>query len=162
MVELKAGFENPLSLLKRSIEWVQWPLFISQPIVPVLLWFCDWQPVVAIVIFATIFWRLAIATWFVSVRLANFGAILDRLKFVTSPVMAFWIWHQGDRFGAAVALLWPFAVLVIQIFLNLFGVIGSALSRRNLIDAELEAVQSRFRARLSNRGTYRASNSNRN
>jgi hypothetical protein len=60
--------------------------------------------------------------------------------------------RQGDRFGAALALLWPLAVLVIQIFLNLFGVIGSAFARRNLCEAELGAVQNRFIGRAFEEG----------
>jgi hypothetical protein len=98
--------ENSRWILLRSIEWVQWPLFISQPIVPILLWFCEWQPVVLAVAAVSILWRLAIATWFVSVRLADLGPILVLLKFVACPVMAFLIWRQGSvrsRAGAPLA-----------------------------------------------------------
>ena len=100
-----SDFENSQWLLLRSIEWIQWPLFISQPAVPILLWFYQWQPVVVAVIVIAILWRAAIATWCVSVRLADFGPIFVVLKFPTCPVMAFLIWEKGDRFGAALALL---------------------------------------------------------
>jgi len=54
--------ENARWLLARSIEWVSWPLFISQPLVPLLLLRYDWQPILVAVIVATILWRVAIAT----------------------------------------------------------------------------------------------------
>jgi hypothetical protein len=106
--------------------------------------------------FVTILWRLAIATWFASVRLANFGAILVPLKFVTYPVMAFLIWRQRDSFKAALALLWPLAVLLIQYSLNKFGVVASAFARRNVLQAELSAVQNRPKEQLARMGTNRA------
>jgi hypothetical protein len=144
-----SDFENSQWLLLRSIEWIQWPLFISQPAVPILLWFYQWQPVVVAVIVIAILWRVAIATWCVSVRLADFGPIFVVLKFPTCPVMAFLIWEKGDRFGAALALLWPIAVLLIKQLLNTWGFIATAFARRNVFQAELDVIRDRFKARLS-------------
>src|SRR5262249_27866656 len=75
-------------LLLRSIEWINWPLFISQSVVPPLLWFYEWQPVVVAVIVVTMLWRLAIATRCVSVKLVEFGPLFVGLKFLISPIMA--------------------------------------------------------------------------
>jgi hypothetical protein len=107
------------------------------------------QPVVVAVIVIAILWRVAIATWCVSVRLADFGPIFVVLKFPTCPVMAFLIWEKGDRFGAALALLWPIAVLLIQQLLNTWGFIATAFARRNVFQAELDVIRDRFKARLS-------------
>jgi hypothetical protein len=63
--------------------------------------------------------------------------------------MAFLIWRQGDSFGAALALLWPVAVLLIGHLLNTWGLVLTALARRNALQAELDAVRNRFKARLS-------------
>jgi hypothetical protein len=135
-------------LLLRSIEWVNWPLFISQPLVPILLWYYEWQPVVVAVLVVTLLWRLAIATRYVSVRQVEFGPLFVALKFLICPVMAFLIWCQGDRVGAVLALLWPVAVLLIQFLLNNCGLVVTALARRNVLRAELEGIQKRFAARL--------------
>src|SRR6516162_7240259 len=105
----------------RSIEWINWPLFISQSVVPPLLWFYEWQPVVVAVIVVTILWRLAIATRCVSVKLVELGPPFVCLKFLICPIMALLIWWQGDRVGAVVALLWPVAVLLIEFLLNNCG-----------------------------------------
>ena len=140
--------ENSRWILLRSIEWVQWPLFISQPIVPILLWFCEWQPVVLAVIAVSIIWRFGIATRFVSIRLADLGPILVVLKFVVCPVMAFLIWKQGDQFGAVLALLWPMAVLLIQQLLNAVMRIASIFAHRNILQAEFDTIQDRFIPRL--------------
>jgi len=139
--ELKARW-----ILLRSIEWINWPLFISQSVVALLLWFYEWQPVVVAVIVVTITWRLAIATRCVSVKLVELGPPLVCLKFLICPIMALLIWWQGDRVGAVVALLWPVAVLLIEFLLNNCGLVLAAFTRRNVLRAELEAVQKRFAA----------------
>src|SRR5262249_52665799 len=100
--ELKARW-----ILLRSIEWINWPLFISQSVVAPLLWFYEWQPVVVAVIVVTIIWRLTIATRRASVKLVELGPPFVCLKFLICPIMALLIWWQGDRVGAVVALLWP-------------------------------------------------------
>ena len=140
--ELKARW-----ILLRSIEWINWPLFISQSVVPPLLWFYEWQPVVVAVIVVTILWRLAIATRCVSVKLVEIGPPLVSLKFLICPIIAFLSWWQGDRIGALVALLWPVAVLLIQLLLNSCGILVSAFALRNVLSGELEAVQKMFAAR---------------
>ncbi len=134
-------------LLLRSIEWINWPLFISQSVVPPLLWFYEWQPVVVAVIVITTLWRLAIATRCVSVKLVELGPLFVGLKFLICPIMALLIWWQGDRVGAVVALLWPVAVLLLELSLNNCGLVVAAFARRNVLRAEVEAVQKRLAAR---------------
>jgi hypothetical protein len=134
-------------LLLRSIEWINWPLFISQSVVPPLLWFYEWQPVVVAVIVVTILWRLAIATRCVSVKLVELGPLFVGLKFLICPIMALLIWWQGDRVGAVIALLWPAAVLLIGLLLKNCGLVVAAFGRRNALRSELEAVQKRLTAR---------------
>ena len=104
----------------RAIEWIGWPLFMSQPVVPVLLYFYDWPWILVAVLLTTLLWRVTVLQWFVSVRLADFGPLFVLLKFVVCPVMAFLIWQQGNHVGAALALLWPLVILVIASPLAIF------------------------------------------
>jgi hypothetical protein len=91
----------------RAIEWIGWPLFLSQPIVPVLLYFFDWPWILLSVFLVTLLWRVTVLQWFVSVRLAGITPLFVLLKFLTCPLMAFLIWQQGDYISAVLALLWP-------------------------------------------------------
>jgi hypothetical protein len=100
--------------LLRGIEWSGWPLFMSQPIVPVLLYFYDWYWVLIGVFLVTLLWRVTVLQWFVSVRLVSIGPLFVLLKFLTCPLMAFLIWRQGHHLVALLALLWPFAGMILS------------------------------------------------
>jgi len=141
--------ENSEWILKRSSEWIHWPLFIGMAVVPILLYFYQWRPVIAVVIIVALFWRLFIATWFASVRLADFGPLFVRLRLLTCPLMALLIWQRGDILEAALAFLWPIVTIVIQILLNDFAILVSLFAGQNFLQAQREAVQSRLEAQLS-------------
>jgi hypothetical protein len=101
--------------LLRAIEWIGWPLFMSQPVVPVLLYFYDWRWILLGLFLLTLLWRVTILQWFVSVRLAGIGLLFVQLKFLTCPLMSFFIWQQGRHIIALLALLYPLVgPLVIQ------------------------------------------------
>jgi hypothetical protein len=92
----------------RAVEWIGWPLFMSQPIVPVLLYFYEgW--ILLSVFLLTLLCRVTVLQWFVSVRLADIGPLFVLLKFLACPLMAVLIWQQGHHIIAALALLWPLA-----------------------------------------------------
>jgi hypothetical protein len=95
--------ENLRWSLIRAIEWMEWPLFVTQPIVPILLYFCDWRPILGTVLVATLLWRATVARWFVSAWLADLGTMFVLSRFLVCPLMAFLIWQQGDRIGAVLA-----------------------------------------------------------
>jgi len=56
---------------------------------------------------------VTVLQWFVSVRFADIGPLFVLLKFLTCPLMAFLIWRQGHYLIAVLALLWPFAGLML-------------------------------------------------
>lgn len=106
----------------RAIEWSGWPLFMSQPIAPVLLYFYDWRLVLLGLFLVTLFWRATLMQWFVSIRLADIGPLFVLLKFLTCPMMAFVIWRQDHFLVAGLALLWPIAgTSIIDAFLAITG-----------------------------------------
>jgi len=101
----------------RAMEWLTWPGFISQPLVPILLYFYPWPWVVGSVVLISFAWRMIIAPVIVFPQLANAGALFVVLRFATSPIMAFLIWQSGgDYLTAALALFWPFVGAAIVIY----------------------------------------------
>jgi hypothetical protein len=91
----------------RAVEWIQWPLFMSQPVVPVLLYFYRWPVVVGGVVVITFLWRAVIVPFWVAPNLADVGVLFVRLKYITAPLMAYLLWQRGETLIAVVALLWP-------------------------------------------------------
>lgn len=83
---------------------------MSQPIVPVLLYFFDWLTVLLSLVLLNYFWRFAIVPRFLSVNLADIGPFFFRLKFSVCPIMALLIWQRGSCGVALLALLWPLIV----------------------------------------------------
>jgi hypothetical protein len=131
----------------RAMEWITWPLFISQPLVPILLYFYPWPWVVGLVLLITFAWRLVVAPVVVSPMLANAAAMFVKLRFAASPIMAFLIWQRGDYWIAVLALLWPFAGVMIVLWM--VGLLRAPLSLTALGRAgEIGPVQRRFLAAL--------------
>jgi hypothetical protein len=129
----------------RALEWVHWPLFISQPLVPILLYFYPWPWIVGLVVLITLAWRLVVAPVAVSPMLANAGATFVKLRFAASPIMAFLIWQRGDYWVAVLALLWPFVGVGIVSWM--LGLLRAPLSLTALGRAtEIRSIQRRFLA----------------
>lgn len=137
----------------RAVEWIGWPLFLSQPIVPVLLYFFPWYWICGAVIAVTIVWRAAVVPFLVAPRLADIGPPFVTCKFITAPLMAYFLWRRGDTAIALIAFLWPFLGVILAQWLMAIPIAllnltalgnGSAIGR----------VQTRF---LSAIGLERAS-----
>jgi hypothetical protein len=56
-------------------------LLVSQPLVPILLYFYPWLEVVGSVVLITFAWRLVVVPVVVSPMLANAGAMFAQLRF---------------------------------------------------------------------------------
>jgi hypothetical protein len=100
--------ENLRWALLRAIEWKHWPLFLSQPVVPVLLYFCPWPWVIGLVVIATFVWWFIVAPQFTPSTAVDLAVYFVNLRFVASPLMAYGIWQSGRPWVAVLALLWPF------------------------------------------------------
>jgi hypothetical protein len=57
----------------RAVEWLEWPLFISQPVVPILLYFYRWPAVLGGVVAVAFLWRALVRPFWVVPSLANIG-----------------------------------------------------------------------------------------
>jgi hypothetical protein len=91
----------------RAVEWQRWPLFLSQPIVPVLLYFYPWQWVIAIIAVIGFGWWFIVASRFTPSTGIDLAVYFVYLRFVTSPLMAYLLWQSGRPWIAALALSWP-------------------------------------------------------
>jgi len=127
----------------RAVEWTEWPLFISQPIVPTLLYFYHWSFVLGLVVIATVMWKVLVVPCWVSPRLAWAGPAFVQLKFLTCPSMAYLLWQRGETALAAGALLWPLLGIAIANFIMVFP--DALLSFTSLGKAaQVGSVQARF------------------
>ena len=90
--------------LLRAMEWLTWPGFISQPLVPILLYFYPWPWVIGSVVLISFAWRMVVAPVIVFPQLATAAVWFVKLRWVASPIMAFLIWQRDDYPIAALAL----------------------------------------------------------
>ena len=131
----------------RAVEWVEWPLFLSQPVVPVLLYFYPWQWVLGITAFAGFLWRLLEVPNFVSARVAGLGPKFVLLKYVTSPMVAFLLFRQNEPWIAALALLWPLpGPFVLQLVISPLNAFFAQSARGKA--SQIGIVQERFMTAL--------------
>jgi hypothetical protein len=96
----------------RSIEWLRWPLFVTQPVVPLCLLVLPWYVVVLSVLFLTILWTLA-RYRYVSVRVADFGPLLVYLKWPISVSVGIYFLIHGSYLLGLLAGLYPIFALII-------------------------------------------------
>lgn len=101
----------------RASEWRLWPLFVFQPVVPILLWFYPFFQVILTIILITFGWWFYIASTFTPNTSIDTAVYYTKLKLLTSPVAAFAIWSNEHPFVAALALAWPFFGNIIVLWL---------------------------------------------
>jgi len=99
----------------RAVEWGRWPLFISQPVAPILLVFLPWKHVVIGTVVTNILWAIFIRYTFVSVPAASFGVYLAKLKWITCPFCAVYLFATHETVAATLSLLWPLVIVPLGI-----------------------------------------------
>lgn len=99
----------------RAVEWGKWPLFITQPIIPILfLFFSWWQPVIAIVILT---WLWAFIRYkYVNITLADLGPLFVYLKWPVSVSIGIYFLIKHNYFLAVISTFWPLITLMLQSF----------------------------------------------
>ena len=102
--------ENLQMCWLRAIEWGKWPLFVTQPLVPVLFLFFTWWKVIIWVMVFSWLWTL-IRYKFVSLTLANAGAILVTIKWPIAILMGIILFCRGDIFPGLISVFWPIITL---------------------------------------------------
>ena len=97
----------------RAVEWGRWPIFLSQAIAPLFLLFLPWYAVVLSTIALNLLWAISIRYRFISLAAAYYGVLVAKLKWVTCPGVAAYLYINGDKLGAAFALFWPLVIFII-------------------------------------------------
>jgi hypothetical protein len=100
----------------RAIEWGRWPIFLSQPLAPVLLIFFSWKYVVLGVALLNLLWALFIRYRVVIVPLAYWGVAISLFRWITWPSATVWLFVSGRKPEAWVSLLWPVLIYPVGIF----------------------------------------------
>ncbi len=80
-----------------------------------MLVFLSWKVVVPTFFALNVLWAILMTRRHVSVNAAFLGAVLVRLKWLVCPGAALYLYLKGSKAIAALALLWPFVVLLIGI-----------------------------------------------
>ena len=99
--------ENERWCLLRAMEWGSWPMFMSQPIAPLLMLVWPWPIVVFATVVANVLWAFFIRYNAVVPAMAYWGAFFFRLKWIACPLAACLLYLRGEKLGAAFALFWP-------------------------------------------------------
>src|SRR5713226_4638561 len=82
---IHSGEDNLRWSWLRSVEWGRWPLFLSQPIAPILLIWWPWHVVVVAAFVANFVWAGFVRNLFVSRWLATLGMYVVAARWITWP-----------------------------------------------------------------------------
>jgi len=122
----------------RSIEWANWPAFLSQLVFPILVLFFWWPYVLAGVVISDLLWAL-VRYRFVSPKLSNIGCLA--VFYLARPVAigsSIYLFVAGGYVVAILALLWPFLAGIVCVR-GQVGRIELALAKRmGYVDADVE------------------------
>ena len=108
--------ENLQWCFLRAVEWGRWPIFLSQPIAPVLLIWFSWREVILAVFAANLLWAMFIRYRFVSVGAADAATFVVLLKWLLWPTATAYLFDTGRKPECWVALAWPVLIFVIGAF----------------------------------------------
>lgn len=98
--------ENSRWCQLRAIEWGKLPLFLSQPLAPILLLYITWWKLIISILLLSYLWNLA-RYKFVSVIFADFTATLVKLKWPTSIGFGVYFFINQLYLLALLSTLWP-------------------------------------------------------
>jgi hypothetical protein len=138
-----------------------WPIFVSQPVIPVLLGIFRWLPVLIWLAVISLLWQILVVPRAVEPRLAYWGVVWGKLKFLTCPLMSWLLWSAGRHAVAILALLWPLACLLAMAPVTVFA--EAILSATPVgQQAQIGVVQERFMVALGYEKTAEIQTADRN
>jgi hypothetical protein len=117
-------------LFLRAVEWIDWPVFLSQPVVPILLIFYGWRYVFGALIIIDLLWAF-IRYSFVSPSLSNFGAkFVTWIKWPATIGSAIYLLFVVHRYGLGiVVLVWAFTAGLVTMPGGRIGRVELALAK---------------------------------
>jgi hypothetical protein len=124
----------------RALEWLSWPAFLSQPVLPMLYLFWPWYSVLIGVAIVSIAWRF-VRNKFTSYRLASVGCLFVRLKWPTIFTLAIYFLLHGKYFLSALTLVTPLvAMAMIPLSTGTVGVLQMRFAGELLFTSDFEAL----------------------
>ncbi len=96
----------------RALEWNNWPLFLGQVIVPLLLISIRWWLVISGLVILDLVWSLG-CTQFVDLGASFWGARLVQGRWVTSLLSGGWLFIHGNPVVGILAATWPLMTLIL-------------------------------------------------
>jgi hypothetical protein len=108
----------------RAGHWINWPLFLSQPLAPLVLYYFPTPefiiPFVIAVVGINILWIKYVSRLFVSPTLSRLSDLFVSTKWISCPAIALLLFRAGHSFVGIFALLWPALLLPLLIALHRF------------------------------------------
>lgn len=103
--------ENLRWSLLRALEWGGWPLFVAQPVAPILFLVFPWWQVAVVILILNWLWAL-VRYKYISLTLASFGCLFVRLKWFAAIGVGIYFLVEGNYFLAVISALWPIITLI--------------------------------------------------
>ena len=119
-------------------RWINWPLYVTQPIIPALFFFLHFTDVlfiILVVLVINVIWIRIVSQHFVSLPLSRLGDNIAHLKWISAPLFGLMLWVEGYAAVAVIAGSWPIVLINILFALHRFWP-----------DGALEHTQRMFRA----------------
>jgi hypothetical protein len=110
---IHSGEQNLRWCWLRAVEWGRWPIFLSQPVAPVLLIWWPWREVILAVFFANCTWAICVRNHFVSRRMANLGVYVVAARWITWPTSVIYLFFEHRKPEDWIALAWPILIFAI-------------------------------------------------
>lgn len=139
VVEEQTKFSPDKAARRRQAgEWINWPLYITQPIIPILfflLHFSDVVFIILVVLVVNIIWIRIVSQRFVSPPLLRVSAYIARSKWIAVPLVAVMLWVEGYPLTAIVVLSWPILLMNILFALHRFWPDGALDTTQHMFQA---------------------------
>ncbi|MFZ1082361.1 MAG: hypothetical protein WAO19_10605 [Candidatus Kryptoniota bacterium] len=103
----------------RAVEWDSFILFVTQPIVPLLMLLnVSWVALLIVLLILNWLWQLTIAYRYVNVVIADMGSLFVHLKWFASIGVGVYFLINADYMNTAISAAWPLVVLIMTFFSN--------------------------------------------
>jgi hypothetical protein len=116
----------------RAVEWMAWPAFLSQPLLPVFYVYYPVYWVLLGVISVGFLW-LPLRHRFASLQLATMGCLWVRLKWVSIPLALFVLFQQERYIAFALTLATPWLASMLNAPAQLIAAFAKSPSQIALV-----------------------------
>jgi hypothetical protein len=124
----------------RAAEWLSWPAFISQPLLPILYLFWPWYYVIAWVALANVMWR-SVRYRFLSYTLAAAGCLFVRLKWPVMLVFGIYFAVHHEYLLTVLTLCSPLvAMAMVVLSPGMIGVVQRRIVQQLMFESDLQAL----------------------